>query len=269
MSATPIPRSMAIAFFWEFDVSVIDELPKWRLPIQTKIISTSETTKLKPWILDKINKGQKAFIVTPLIEESETLDDVQSVLNEYENMVELYPELKWKIGLLHWKMKPKDKDEVMQNFKKWKLVMLVSTTVIEVWVDVPEATIMIIRNSERFWLAQLHQLRGRIWRSDIQSYCFLETPKKSGDSYERLKAMEETTDGFKLAELDLKNRGSWEILWTMQSGMSDIPIEILSDMRFLETVQEAALWLLTKYPNLEGLPALQKFLDEKIGDILA
>jgi len=269
MSATPIPRSMAIAFFWEFDVSVIDELPKWRLPIQTKIISTSETTKLKPWILDKINKGQKAFIVTPLIEESETLDDVQSVLNEYENMVELYPELKWKIGLLHWKMRPKDKDEVMQNFKKWKLVMLVSTTVIEVWVDVPEATIMIIRNSERFWLAQLHQLRGRIWRSDIQSYCFLETPKKSGDSYERLKAMEETTDGFKLAELDLKNRGSWEILWTMQSGMSDIPIEILSDMRFLETVQEAALWLLTKYPNLEGLPALQKFLDEKIGDILA
>ena len=269
MSATPIPRSMAIAFFWEFDVSVIDELPKWRLPIQTKIISTSETAKLKPWILDKINKGQKAFIVTPLIEESETLDDVQSVLNEYENMVELYPELKWKIGLLHWKMRPKDKDEVMQNFKKWKLVMLVSTTVIEVWVDVPEATIMIIRNSERFWLAQLHQLRGRIWRSDIQSYCFLETPKKSGDSYERLKAMEETTDGFKLAELDLKNRGSWEILWTMQSGMSDIPIEILSDMRFLETVQEAALWLLTKYPNLEGLPALQKFLDEKIGDILA
>ena len=147
--------------------------------------------------------------------------------------------------------------------------MLVSTTVIEVWVDVPEATVMIIRNSERFWLAQLHQLRWRIWRSDIQSYCFLETPKKSWDSYERLKAMEETTDGFKLAELDLKNRGSWEILWTMQSGMSDIPIEILSDMRFLETVQEAALWLLTKYPNLEGLPALQKFLDEKIGDILA
>ena len=269
MSATPIPRSMAIAFFWEFDVSVIDELPKWRLPIKTKIISTNETTKLKPWILDKINKGQRIFIVTPLIEESETLDEVQSVTAEYENMLELYPELKWKIWLLHWKMKPKEKEEVMQNFKKGKYVMLVSTTVIEVWVDVPEATVMIIRNSERFWLAQLHQLRWRIWRSDIQSYCFLETPKKSWDSYERLKAMEQTTDGFKLAELDLQNRWSWEILGTMQSWMSDIPIDILSDMKFLETVQQWALWLLKKYPNLDGLPWLQKFLNEKIGDILA
>ena len=269
MSATPIPRSMAIAFFWEFDVSIIDELPKGRLPIKTKIISTSETTKLKPWILDKINKGQKIFIVTPLIEESETLDEVQSVTAEYENMLALYPELKWKIWLLHWKMKPKEKDEVMKNFKNWKYVMLVSTTVIEVWVDVPEATVMIIRNSERFWLAQLHQLRWRIWRSDIQSYCFLETPKKSWDSYERLKAMEQTTDGFKLAELDLQNRWSWEILGTMQSWMSDIPIDILSDMKFLETVQQWALWLLKKYPNLDGLPWLQKFLNEKIGDILA
>ena len=269
MSATPIPRSMAIAFFWEFDVSIIDELPKWRLPIKTKIISTSETTKLKPWILDKINKWQRIFIVTPLIEESETLDEVQSVTAEYENMLALYPELKWKIWLLHWKMKPKEKEEVMQNFKKGKYVMLVSTTVIEVWVDVPEATVMIIRNSERFWLAQLHQLRWRIWRSDIQSYCFLETPKKSWDSYERLKAMEQTTDWFKLAELDLQNRWSWEILGTMQSWMSDIPIDILSDMKFLETVQQWALWLLKRYPNLDGLPWLQKFLNEKIGDILA
>ncbi len=269
MSATPIPRSMAIAFFWEFDVSIIDELPKGRLPIKTKIISTNETTKLKPWILDKINKWQKIFIVTPLIEESETLDEVQSVTAEYENMIALYPELKWKIWLLHWKMKPKEKDEVMKNFKNGKYVMLVSTTVIEVWVDVPEATVMIIRNSERFWLAQLHQLRWRIWRSDIQSYCFLETPKKSWDSYERLKAMEQTTDGFKLAELDLQNRWSWEILGTMQSWMSDIPIDILSDMKFLETVQQWAMWLLKKYPNLDGLPWLQKFLNEKIGDILA
>ena len=269
MSATPIPRSMAIAFFWEFDVSIIDELPKGRLPIKTKIISTSETTKLKPWILDKINKWQKIFIVTPLIEESETLDEVQSVTAEYENMIALYPELKWKIWLLHWKMKPKEKDEVMKNFKNGKYVMLVSTTVIEVWVDVPEATVMIIRNSERFWLAQLHQLRWRIWRSDIQSYCFLETPKKSWDSYERLKAMEQTTDGFKLAELDLQNRWSWEILGTMQSWMSDIPIDILSDMKFLETVQQWAMWLLKKYPNLDWLSWLQKFLNEKIGDILA
>lgn len=268
MSATPIPRSMAIAFFGEFDVSIIDELPKGRLPIQTKIISSSETKKLKPRILDKIKKNQKVFIVTPLIQESETLDEVQSVLNEFEYVQSLYPELEGKIWLLHGKMKPKEKEEAMKNFKNGKTMILVSTTVIEVWVDIPEATVMIIKNSERFGLAQLHQLRGRIGRSDLQSYCFLETPKKSGDSYERLKAMEQTTDGFKLAELDLQNRGSGEILGTMQSGISDIPLEILSDLKFLEKVQAGAMWLLEKYPNLERLPSLQKFLNEKIGDIL-
>lgn len=268
MSATPIPRSMAIAFFGEFDVSIIDELPKGRLPIQTKIISSSETQKLKPRILNKIKKNQKVFIVTPLIQESETLDEVQSVLNEFEYVQSLYPELGGRIWLLHGKMKPKEKEEAMKNFKNGKTMILVSTTVIEVWVDIPEATVMIIKNSERFGLAQLHQLRGRIGRSDLQSYCFLETPKKSGDSYERLKAMEQTADGFKLAELDLQNRGSGEILGTMQSGISDIPLEILSDLKFLEKVQAGAMWLLEKYPNLERLPSLQKFLNEKIGDIL-
>ena len=269
MSATPIPRSMAIAFFGEFDVSIIDELPKGRLPIQTKIISSTEEKKLKPRILEKIRKNQKLFVVTPLIQESESLDEVQSVLHAYEEILLLYPELEGKIGLLHGKMKPKEKEEAMQNFKSGKTMILVATTVIEVGVDVPEATVMIIKNAERFGLAQLHQLRGRIGRSDLQSYCFLQTPKKSGDSYERLRAMEQTTDGFKLAELDLQNRGSGEILGTMQSGISDIPIEILSDLKFLEQVQAGASWLLQKYPDLEGLPSLQKFLHEKIGDILA
>lgn len=269
MSATPIPRSMAIAFFGEFDVSIINQLPKWRLPIQTKIITTHETTKLKPRILDKIQKNQKVFIVTPLIEDSETLDDVQSVQTAFQEMQGIFPEIASKIWLLHGKMKPKDKDHVMQDFKNWKFMILVSTTVIEVGVDIPEATVMIIKNAERFWLAQLHQLRGRIWRSDLQSYCFLETPKKSGDSYERLKAMEETNDGFKLAQLDLENRGSGEILGTMQSGISDIPIEVLSDLTFLEKVQKGAYRLLNRYPNLEGLPQIQKFLDEKIWDIIA
>ena len=269
MSATPIPRSMAIAFFGEFDVSIINELPQGRKPIETKIISNSEFLKLKPWIVDKVHKGQKVFVVTPLIEESETLDEVQSALSSYEEMQGLYPELSGKIWLLHGKMKPKDKDQVMSDFKSWKLVMLVSTTVIEVWVDVPEATVMIIKNAERFWLAQLHQLRGRIGRSDLQSYCFLETPKKSWESYERLRAMEETTDGFKLAELDLQNRWSGEILGTMQSWLSDIPFDVLSDLNFLEKVQQGAHWLLEHYPNFEWLPQLQKFLDEKIGDILA
>ncbi len=269
MSATPIPRSMALAFFGEFDVSIIDEMPVGRKPIITKILSEKEYIKLKPRILDHINKGQKVFIVTPLIEESEKLEEVKSAMNEYEEAKLLFPELKDKIWLLHGKMKPKDKEAVMQDFKTWKICLLVSTTVIEVGVDIPEATIMVIKNAERFGLSQLHQLRGRIGRSDIQSYCFLETKSKSGDIGKRLQAMENTNDGFKLAELDLQNRGAGEILWTMQSWESDIPLEILSDLKFLEKIQEWAKRLLEKYPKLEWLPGLKKYLEEKMGDVLA
>ena len=269
MSATPIPRSMALAFFGEFDVSIIDEMPIGRKPIITKVISEKEYMKLKPRILDHINKGQKVFIVTPLIEESEKLEKVKAATTEFEEAKALYPELKGRIWLLHGKMRPKDKDEVMQDFKSWKISLLVSTTVIEVGVDIPEATIMVIKNAERFWLSQLHQLRWRIGRADIQSYCFLETKSKAGDIGKRLKAMEESNDGFKLAELDLQNRGAGEILGTMQSWESDIPLEILSDLKFLEKIQEGAKRLLEKYPKLEWLPGLKKYLEEKMGDVLA
>ncbi len=269
MSATPIPRSMALAFFGEFDVSIIDELPIGRKPIITKVISEKEYIRLKPRVLDHINKGQKVFIVTPLIEESEKLEEVKSAMTEFENAKEIYPELKGKIGVLHGKMRPKDKEEIMQDFKTGKVCLLVSTTVIEVGVDIPEATIMVIKNAERFGLSQLHQLRGRIGRSDIQSYCFLETKNKAGDIGKRLQAMEDTNDGFKLAELDLQNRGAGEILGTMQSWESDIPLEILSDLKFLEKIQEGAKWLLEKYPKLEWLPGLKKYLEEKMGDVLA
>lgn len=270
MTATPIPRSMALAFFGEFDVSVIDELPAGRVPIDTKVISESEYLKLKPWVLQKIGLGQKVFVVTPLIEDSEKMDEVKSVKTQYEEIVGMFPELREeKIWLLHGKMKSSEKDDVMNDFKSGKISILVSTTVIEVWVDIPEATIMVIKNSERFWLSQLHQLRWRIGRSNLQSYCFLETPKKSWDTFQRLKIMETTRDGFKLAELDMKNRWSGQILGTMQSGESDIPLEILSDLRFLERVQEGAIWLLKKYPKLEWLPWLKHFMREKIGDVLA
>lgn len=269
MSATPIPRSMALAFFGEFDVSIIDEMPVGRKYIITKVISEKEYITLKPWILDHINKWQKVFVVTPLIEESEKLEEVNSAMTQFENIKALYPELKNKIGLLHGKMRSKDKEEIMQDFKTGKICLLVSTTVIEVGVDIPEATIMVIKNAERFGLSQLHQLRGRIGRSDIQSYCFLETKNKTGDIAKRLWAMEETNDGFKLAELDLQNRGAGEILGTMQSWESDIPLEILSDLKFLEKIQEGAKWLLENYPHLEWLPGLKKYLEEKMGDVLA
>lgn len=269
MSATPIPRSLALAFFWEFDVSIIDEMPVWRKPIQTKIIAEKELIKIKPWIMTKISQWQKVFIVTPLIEESEKLDEVKSATVEFEETRNLYPELKWKIGLLHGKLKPKEKQQIMEDFKSWKLSILVSTTVIEVWIDIPEATIMMIKNAERFGLSQLHQLRGRIWRSDLQSYCFLETKSKWSIAYKRLKAMEETNDWFQLAQLDLQNRWAGEVLWTRQSWETDIPYEILSDITFIKRVQEWARQLMEKYPDLSWLDVLKKYLEEKVENVIA
>lgn len=147
------------------------------------------------------------FLIAPLIDESEKME-LASATQEYHAVVELYPELKGKIGLLHGKMKPKEKDEIMKQFKEGKVVFLVSTTVVEVGIDVPEATVMVIKNAERFGLAQLHQLRGRVGRNELQSYCFLETKYKSGDAYKRLSILEKTHDGFKLAEMDMQLRGT-------------------------------------------------------------
>jgi len=258
MTATPIPRSLALAFFGEFDVSIIDELPAWRKPITTKIITEEEFVKLKQWILTKINQWQQLYYITPLIEESDKLDEVASATQEYENLQKIFPELKDQIALLHWKLKSKEKDKIMEDFKKWKYKILVSTTVVEVGVDVPQATMIFIKNAERFGLAQLHQLRGRVGRSDLQSYCFLITKSKSWEAYKRLKAMEKTNDWFALAELDLKLRWGGEILWVKQSWAWDIPVEILSNVKFLEKVQQAAKWLLERYPNLEWLPVLKE-----------
>ena len=261
MTATPIPRSLALAFFGEFDVSIIDEMPSGRKPIITKILDETEFLKLKPWILTKIWQGQKVFLITPLIEESEVLDEVKAATTLYEEITWLYHEVS--VGLLHGKMKASDKDEVMEKFKKGEYSLLVSTTVIEVGIDIPEATIMVIMNAERFWLSQLHQLRGRVGRSNIQSYCFLETKKKSGDTYQRLKHLENITDGFKLAEIDMQIRGTWEIMWVRQAWATDIPLSILSDTKFVERVSVAAREFLNIYPSsVNTLLSLDK--DKKI-----
>lgn len=259
MTATPIPRSLTLAFFWEFEVSIIDEMPAGRKEITTKIVNQTELKKLKARILTKLSQKQKCFIVTPLIHDSEHewLEEIASAHTERENIVALYPELQGKIWLLHGQMKAQEKDTIMNEFKNGTYQILVSTTVIEVWVDIPDATIMIIKNSERFWLSQLHQLRWRVWRSDLQSYCFLHTKRKSGDSYIRLKHMEDTNDGFKLAEIDLRLRWAGEILWTRQSWETDIPLEILTDSTYLHTIQEAANDLIHNYPQ-----AKEKLLKE-------
>lgn len=268
MTATPIPRSMALAFFGEFDVSTIDEMPAWRKPITTKIISESEFKKLKQRVLTKLSQNQRLFIVTPLIDDSEIMHELKSAKQEYAETGELYKELQWKIWLLHGKLKPAEKQEVMKKFKSGEYMILVSTTVIEVGIDVPEATIMIIKNADRFGLAQLHQLRGRVGRSDIQSYCFLETTYKSGDAYKRLRAMEQYTDGFKLAELDLQYRGAWEFLGTRQSGITDIPYEMMANTKFLEQIQQTAISILEKYPWLEWLDGLNAQMEKIEGELL-
>jgi ATP-dependent DNA helicase RecG len=249
-------------------VSIIDEMPAGRKPIITKIIAESEYHKLKPWILTKISQGQRVYVITPLINESEQLAEVKSALACHEEICGIYTELEGKIGLLHGQMKPKDKDQVMLDFKAGKYDILVSTTVIEVGIDVPEATVMIIKNSERFGLSQLHQLRGRVGRSDIQSYCFLETKNKYGPSGKKLKHLEETTDGFKLAEIDLQMRGSGEFLGTRQSGESSIPTHILTDSKLLEQVQECAVSLIQEYPDLKGLDILHDQLQKKLDGML-
>lgn len=267
MSATPIPRSMALAFFGEFDVSNIDELPAGRKPITTKIITQTDYNKLKPRLLTKIDQGQRVFMITPLIEESDKLDEVTSATLAYQQVTDTYPELQGRIGLLHGKMRPADKEQVMQAFKSGKVVFLVSTTVVEVGIDIPEATVMIIKNAERFGLSQLHQLRWRVGRSDLQSYCFLQTSKRSGDTYERLQHMEATNDGFKLAEIDLKLRGAGEILGVRQSGETDIPLSILTDASFLETVQQAAQQLLDDHPQT-AKRILQDHLSDQMQSML-
>lgn len=267
MTATPIPRSLTLAFFGEFDVSIIDEMPVWRQEIFTKIITEQELIKMKPWVMTKISQWQNIYIVTALIEDSEKLEDTKSATQQFQDITQQYPELKGEIWLLHWKLKPKEKEQIMKDFKSWKLKILISTTVIEVWIDVPNATVMIIKNAERFGLSQLHQLRWRVWRSELKSYCFLQTKSKSWDSYKRLKAMEQLSDWFKLAQLDLEIRWSWEILWTRQSGEADIPPEIITNIKFLENIQQAAFKLLEKSPNLEEYTLLKQQLLTKESDL--
>ena len=244
MTATPIPRSLALAYFGEFEVSVIDQMPAWRKPIYTKVVTHAELSKIKPRCEHKLSQWQSMFVVVPLIQESEQLDWVSSAYQMYEEISWLYSDRK--VWLLHGKLKSNEKQDIMKQFVSWALHILVSTTVIEVGIDVPHATLMIIANAERFGLSQLHQLRWRVGRSDVQSYCFLLTTKKS----DRLKAMEETTDWFKLAEIDLKLRWPWELLGIRQSGETDIPIELLSDTAFIERVQQCARELLEHDPDL-------------------
>lgn len=240
MSATPIPRSLALSIYGDLDLSIIDQLPPGRSPIKTKWINnSSDLGKMYDFILKKIQEGNQAYFVAPLIEESEKLS-LKSIVDLEKEIFKKFPNNK--IAIIHGKMKAKEKDEIMLNFKNKNYDILIATTVIEVGIDVPSSTIMSIYNAERFGLSALHQLRGRVGRGSKQSYCFLISETNTESSIQRLSIMEKTQDGFKIAEEDLRLRNSGEIFGLRQSGFSDLKfIDIIYDIKTIKLVRDECM----------------------------
>ncbi len=265
MTATPIPRSLAMTVYGDLEVSVIDELPPGRTPIKTFLRWDTEEKRAKiyEFIRGQIKAGRQAYVVLPLIEESEKLD-LRNATEMYETLsTEVFPE--FNVGLLHGKLKPAEKEEVMRGFAANRTQILVATTVIEVGVDVPNASVMLIEHAERFGLSQLHQLRGRVGRGAAESYCILLAQyAKSKEAEERLKVMEETTDGFKIAEKDLEIRGPGEVLGTRQSGLPEFRIaNIVRDQKILEIARREAEFMLYERARTHETDKLIQFVKQQ------
>ncbi len=250
MTATPIPRTLALILYGDLDISIIDELPPNRKKIETYAVNKKMTQRVNAFIEKQIKEGRQAYIVCPLVEENEELD-LKSVEKLYETYkTEIFPQ--YKVEYIHGKMKQKDKDRIMEEFKKGDINILISTTVIEVGVDVPNANIMVIENAERFGLAQLHQLRGRVGRGEYQSYCILKYEGKGDTVKQRMKVMCDTNDGFIISEKDLELRGSGDFFGTMQHGLPEFKIaNLFEDIQILKSVQSLAIKILNDDPNLE------------------
>ena len=248
MTATPIPRTLAMTLYGDIDVSVIDELPPGRKPIKTAWRGESKRLQVFQFIRKELEKGKQAYVVYPLVEESEKLDYLAAI--QGKEVLEKYFK-EYRVGLVHGRMKAEDKEMEMQQFVQNKSHILVSTTVIEVGVDVPNATIMVIENAEKFGLSQLHQLRGRVGRNAEQSFCILMSgPKVSNDGKARLQAMVDSTDGFKIAEIDLKLRGPGDFLGTRQSGLPEFQLaNIAEDQDILQAARDAAFELFNRDPQ--------------------
>ncbi len=265
MTATPIPRTLALSVHGDLDLTVIDELPAGRLPIITTFTSGAMRKNAYELIRNEIAKGNKAYIVFPLIDESETLS-AKAATKEAERLKEkVFPDLK--IGLLHGKLTNQEKDDVMDKFKNGDTDILVCTTVVEVGVDVPNATVMIIENAERFGLSQLHQLRGRVGRSSKQSYCILISDTRTPETRQRLDVMTQTNNGFVIAQKDFELRGPGEFLGTRQSGVSDLLIaDLVHDVKTLEMARDAAIKF-SNEENLDDYPKLKTIIMSKIDEV--
>ena len=251
MSATPIPRTMSLIFYGDLDISIIDTLPKGRQPIETYLIDTSKRQRAFNYIKNHLDEGRQGYIICPMVEENETVDLASAV--QYYEKLQAEDLKNYNVGLLHGKMKPKEKDAVMKDFADGKIQLLVSTTVVEVGVDVPNSVIMLIENAERFGLSQLHQLRGRIGRGKFKSTCILLSDKIGGETGKRLKFICSTTDGFKIADQDLALRGPGDFLGKRQHGLPDLKIaDLTQDMELFRMAGNAAKTLFNTDPYLQN-----------------
>ena len=262
MSATPIPRTLALILYGDLDISIIDELPPNRKKIETFAVSKKLEQRIDAFIKKQIDEGRQGYIVCPLVEENEEMD-LKSVIELYEKyQKEIFPQ--YRVAYLHGKMRPKEKDQIMLDFKDHKIDLLISTTVIEVGVDVPNANIMVIEDAQRFGLAALHQLRGRVGRGEYQSYCILKYEGQSENVRKRMKVMCDTNDGFIISEKDLELRGSGDFFGTMQHGIPEFKIaNLFEDVDILKKAQRAAQNIIIEDPNLENHKKLAKLVDEK------
>lgn len=258
MTATPIPRTLTMTIYGDLDVSLLDEKPPGRGKIVTAVRVNAKQTDVTKFVKEQLASGRQAYLVYPLVEESENLK-AESATEAYEKWKKRLPG--HEVGLIHGKLKPEEKEDVMRRFREGVIAVLVSTTVIEVGVDVPNASVMILHHAERFGLAQLHQLRGRIGRGGHKGYCVLLTDGKNLESLEKLKVLAESSDGFLIAEADLRMRGPGDLLGTMQSGLSELRfVDFLADTALLREAREIADRILTEDPGLNGRHALLRSL---------
>jgi ATP-dependent DNA helicase RecG len=253
MSATPIPRSLAMVLYGDMEVSFIDEMPPGRTPVQTRVFIERDRKQVYSLVLDQLRQGRQAFVVLPLVEASEQLAQVRDATQMAQKMQQtMFKE--FGVGLVHGRLKSDERDRIMRSFRDGELSLLVATTVIEVGIDVPNATVMVVEHAERFGLSQLHQLRGRVGRGAAQSYCLLVNRGTPGGlAAERLRVMEKEHDGFKIAEADLRLRGPGELFGARQSGLTDLHFANLArDARLLSAARQEALAWLKKDPELES-----------------